>query len=205
MSHHPAEGTYMRRVVTLSIIVLVALTLAACSGAPADTGTSGTGTGTGAPAVVPAAPAPAAVAANTGDILSPTQTVTPGEMFPTDQTIVPAGVMAKLTAKKPMLILWIDPTTHVADSARKSASLAVRPYRGQIGLVVLDYTAGLSSNATSATLDVDTQKIELLTAALRVNTTPYMLFVDRFGRITYRFAGWTDKVLLSREVLRAIQ
>ena len=193
----------MRRVVTVITIVMFALALAACSAPPADTGTTGTGTGTPA-AVVPAAPAPA-VAAPSGDTLSPTQTITPGEMLPTDQTIVPASIMANVTAKKPMLILWVDPTTHVAKSARGSANLAVKKYRGSIELVVLDYTAGLSSNAASATLDLETQKIELFTAALRVNTTPYMVFVDQNGRITYRFAGWTDKDLLAREVLRATE
>lgn len=194
----------MRRVVTVVTMVMVALALAACSAAPADTGTTGTA---GAPApvpVAPAAPAPA-VAAPSGDTLSPTQTVTAGEMLPTDQTILPTSVMANITGKKPMLILWTDPTTKVAHDARVSANNAVRKYRGSIQLVALDYTAGLSSNASSATLDPETQKIELFTAALRVNTTPYMVFVDQFGRITYRFAGWTDKDLLRREVLRAIQ
>jgi thioredoxin-related protein len=195
----------MRRVVTVITLLLVALALAACSSAPADTGTTGTA---GAPAsgvpVAPAAVAPA-VAAASGDILSPTQTVTPGEMLPTDQTIIPATIMANITGKKPMLILWVDPTTKVAHDARVSANSAVSKYRGEIQLVVLDYTDGLSSNAASATLDPETQKIELFTAALRVNTTPYMVFVDKFSRITYRFAGWTDKDLLRREVLRAIQ
>jgi hypothetical protein len=195
----------MRRVVTVITILLAALALAACSAAPADTGTTGAaGTPAAGVPVAPAAAAPAAAAAS-GDILSPTQTVTPGEMLPTDQTIVPSSIMANVTAKKPMLILWIDPTTEVAHDARVSAAAAVKKYRGSIELVVLDYTTGLSSEAASATLDTDTQKIELFTAALKVNTTPYMVFVDQFGRITYRFAGWTDKDLLRREVLRAIQ
>jgi hypothetical protein len=193
----------MRRVVTLLILVMVAMSLAACGGSPATTDTTGAA---GTPAAgAPAAPAPAAAAASSGDILSPTANVKPGQMFPTDKTVVPTTVLSALTAKKPLLVLWLDSSTKVAADQRREVNAAIKKYKGTITLVALDYTAGLASSGTSATLDPETQKVELLASALEINTTPYMLFVDRFGRITYRFAGFTDRVLLGREILRATE
>ena len=194
----------MRRVVTILILVTVALGLAACGAATPTTDTTGTA---GAPvAGVPVAPTPAANnALATDDVFSPTQTVTPGEMFTTDSTMVPANVLTLLKAKKPLLVLWYDPSTEVAADQRREVNATMKKYRGTISLVALNYTVGLTSSETSTTLDAETQKIELLATALKVNTTPYILFVDRYGRITYRFAGYTDRALLNREVLRATQ
>jgi hypothetical protein len=197
---HLAEGSYMRRVVTLFVIVMAALALTACGAAPADTTTT---TGTppaGVPAVTPAA---AAAAAPTGDTNSPTQTVVPGEMFPTDPSSVPSAVLTLLAAKRPLMVVWSDPTTKVSKDQRAEADATLSKYRGMIDLVALDYTVGL--NTGGAKLDAETQKMELLAAALKVNTTPYIVFVDRYGRITYRFAGYTDRMLLRREVVRATQ
>jgi hypothetical protein len=192
----------MRRIVTVLTIVMVASALTACGSASTDTGAAGV-PATGV-AVVPAA-APAAAAAVSSDIYSPTQTVTPGEMFPTDAKTVPASVVAALSAKRPLLVLWYDPTTLVSLDQRRSVDATIREYEGSIDLVALDYTVGLASGAASATVDAESQKVELLAAALRVNTTPYILFVDRYGRITYRFAGFADRALLVCEALRAIQ
>jgi hypothetical protein len=189
----------MRRVVTALIILMAASALTACGSAPAQS----TGT-TGVPSAgVPAAPAaPAAVAVKASDdVLSPTQVVTPGEKFPTDPSSVPASILAALATKRPLLVYWYDPTTSISRTQRGSIDVTLKKYRGTIDLIALDYTVGL----TSGTLDIETQKLELLAAALRVSTTPYILFVDAYGRITYRFAGWADTVLLNREVLRAIQ
>lgn len=197
---HPAEGSYMRRVVTALVIVSAAFALAACSSATPTTGTTGTPA-----AVVPAVPVAATPVAASGDILSPTETVVPGETFPTDSSTVPSSVLTVLDANKPMLVFWYDPTTKVAADQRKDINTAMAKYPGQITLVALDYTAGLPSIESSANLPLETQKLELLAAALRVNTTPYILFVDQYHRITYRFAGFTDALLLEREILRATQ
>lgn len=192
----------MRRVVTALILVTVALSLAACASTPPAT-TPTTGTGTPA-AGIPVAPAAPAVAAKTGDTLSPTQTVTPGEMFPTDPTLVPASIITDLQAKKPLMVLWFDPSTKVSTDQRKEVDATMKKYRGSITLVALDYTVGVSPS-NGATLAPETQKLELLAGALKLDTTPYILFVDRFGRITYRYAGFTDRKLLNREVLRATE
>ena len=191
----------MRRVVTALALVMATVALAACSGSP----TAGTTSGTTAGTPVPASTAPAAgtaVAANT-DILSPTQPVTPGEMFPTDPASVPQAILDNLAAKKPMLVYFYDPTTQVATDQRRSINSAISKYRGEIELMTFNYTAGLGSTAT--TLPAELAKAELMTGLLKVNTTPYMVFVDRYGRITYRFAGFIDSGLLEREVLRATE
>jgi hypothetical protein len=194
----------MRRVVTAFVIVMVASALAACGAAPADTtGTTGTPAAAGVPAAAAAA-APAAPAAS-ADIYSPTQTVTPGELFPTDASTVPSAVLAVSSTKVPMLVFWYDPTSKVTADQRSAVKATIKKYSGSIRLVSLDYTVGLASGVTSATLDAQTQKVELLAAALNVKTTPYILFVDRYGRIVYRFAGYVDSMLLNREALRAIQ
>lgn len=191
----------MRRVVTALIIVMVGSALAACGGAPADTGTTGT------PSATPTAttPAAAAPAAPTGDTHSPTQTITPNEMFPTDKATVPTAILTALTSKRPLMVYFFDPTTQVTKDQRKEVDAVMKKYRGTIDLIALDYTTGIVPEGSNMNLDAETQKLSLLSAALKVNTTPYIVFVDRFGRITYRFAGYTDRILLGREVLRATQ
>jgi hypothetical protein len=197
----------MRRVVTALIIATVALVLAACGSAP-TTSTSDT------PAVIPVTqPAnagntgqsgtPGPGAAASGDIYSPTQTVIPTQMLSIDAAIVPASVLANVAAKKPMLIFWYDPTTKVTTDQVKEITAALKKYTGMIDLVSLDYTVGIASGAASSTIDAATQKVELFAASLGINTTPYTVFTDQYGRITYRFAGIVDKGLLTREVLRA--
>ena len=207
VNKQPAEGIYMRRVVTALVLFMVAASLVACSGG-ADTSATTTpaaGSGTAVP-VVPAGAAGASAAAQ-GDIYSPTQTVNPNDnRFPNDKTIVPSAIIEDLTAGKPMLIFYYDPTTKVSSDERREIDAAIKKYRGTIELMALDYTAGLTNSTDgSATLDPETQKIELLSSALKVNTTPFIVFVDGAGRTTYKFAGYVDRMLLSREVLRATQ
>jgi hypothetical protein len=179
---------------------MVAMSLAACGGSPTTTTTTGT------PAV-PVAGVPASPVTNvsgTSDTLSPTQTVTPGQPFPTDKTTVPASVLKALATKKPLLVMWVDPTTKVAKDQRREVNAIIKRNKGTIRLVALNYTKD-DAPSTTATLPVETQKIELLASSLQLNTTPYILFVDRFGRITYRLAGFADRELLQREVLRATE
>lgn len=195
----------MRRVVTMLVLVMVAMSLTACGGSPAPT--ESTGTPAAPTAGVPASPAAANAnaVAPTGDTLSPTQTVTPGEMFPTDKTAVPASVLTALAKKKALLVMWLDSSTKVATDQRREVNRIIKKYKGTINLVSLKYTRGLTSSTTSTTLEPETQKLELLASSLKLNTTPYILFVDRYGRITYRFAGFADRKLLEREILRATE
>jgi hypothetical protein len=196
----------MRKIVTALALVVAAVALAACSsgGSTTTSGTSGTSAGTPVPAATAPAASGASVATGT-DILSPVQQVTPGEMFPTDAAAVPKAILDNITAKKPMLVYIYDPTTNVASDQRKEINTAIAKYRGTIELMTFNYTTGLQSTGASATLPAEVNKAELMMGVLKVNTTPYMVFVDRYGRITYRFAGFTDHDLLEREVLRATE
>jgi thioredoxin-related protein len=187
------------------MIVMAASVLAACGASPAASTSK-------APAVVPVTQ-PAAGAAQAGasgapagtDIYSPTQTVNVGDKLSTDAAVVPASVLANVAARKPMLIFWSDPTTKVTADQLKEINSALKKYQGAIQLVSIDYTVGLTSSATTASIDPATQKIELFAASLNVTTTPFIVFVDQYGRITYKFAGIVDSGLLTREVLRATQ
>jgi len=173
--------------------------LAACTGgAPAGTATPTTPT---TPATTPGA----SVVATNADILSPTQPVAEGEMFPTDPNAVPTAVLANLTAKKPMLVFYYDPTTKVAADTRKQIDAALKKHVGAIELVAIDYTAGLGSGTATATSSPEVDKAELMAGVLKVKTTPYLIFVDAEGRITYRFAGYVDRMLIEREVQRATE
>ena len=194
----------MRRVVTALVLVMVAGTLAACSSPAATTDTSGSTAGTPAP-VVAAPPAAASSTATGNDILSPTEVVSEGEMFPTDPTSVPKAVLDNLSASKPMLVYFYDPTTKVSGDQRKQIDSAIKKYRGTIELMTFNYTVGLATPSAGTTLPAEVNKAELMTGLLKVHTTPYIIFVDRYGRITYRFAGYVDHKLLEREVLRATE
>jgi hypothetical protein len=193
----------MRRVVTGLALVVAAFALAACSSGATTDNTTGTSAGT--PVAASVAPAASSSASTNTDVLSPTQPVAPGEMFPTDPAAVPQAMLDNLAAKKPMLVYIYDPKTNVAADQRKAINSAIKKYRGTIELMTFNYTTGMSSTNASGTLPAEINKAELMTGLLKVNTTPYMIFVDRYGRITYRFAGYTDSALLEREVLRATE
>jgi thioredoxin-related protein len=196
----------MRKVVTVLMIVAVAFALAACGSAPSTSSTTSTSK---TPAVVPVTqPANTAQTAGTatgGDIYSPTQTVLPNEMISTDASLVPATVLANVAAQRAQLIYFYDPTTKVAADQLSDINVVQKEHVGAFQVVTLDYTAGLASSATSASVDPEAQKIEMFASAMRVNTTPFIVLADRFGRVTYKFAGWADRGMLTREVLRAIQ
>jgi len=193
----------MRRVVTALVLVMVAVSLVACSsGSTADT------TGTPAPAtgVTPPVTAPAAAAvAPGGDVLSPQPASTPAQKFPTDVASVPQAVLDNIAARKPMLVFWYDPTTNVSTGQRTEINAAIKDYAGRITLVAFDYTTGIPVGSSMSTLPAEIDKAERMTGLLKVNTTPYLVFVDASGQITGRFAGYVDRGLIEREVMRATQ
>ena len=80
----------------------------------------------------------------------------------------------------------------------------MKQHVGAIELVSFDYTTGLTADSAT-TLPAEVDKVERLAGLLKINTTPYILFVDASGKITHRFSGFADRSLLEREVMRAIQ
>lgn len=192
----------MRRFVAALVMVMVAASLAACGG-----GTS-SGTSTTATAAVPAAGA--AVEESTPvnpDSSSPTQAVLPYKPFEADRSQVPTSVLDKLASKTPFILYWYDPTTQVTKDQNREIDAMMPKYRGLIELESIDYTQAISDGATNAVaaMAMPSSKYALMTGMLKVTTTPYIVFVDRFGRITYRYAGFADRYLLEREILRATQ
>lgn len=191
----------MRRLVAALVILMVAASLAACGGTAGDTA---------APAA-PAATAPASADASTpvpSDIDSPTQTVQPYQQFPIDRSQVPTSVLEKLANKMPVVLYWYDPTTQASKDQGAEFNAIMPKYRGLIELESIDYTEALASTGVPSELPATgatTTKYALMTGLLKVTTTPYVMFVDRFGRITYRYAGFVDRTLLEREILRATQ
>jgi hypothetical protein len=179
---------------------MAAVSLVACaSSSTPETGTPVPATGGSTqPAATAAGPNPNA------DILSPLPGGAP-EPFPTDATSIPKTVLDDLTAKKPMLIFWYDPTTNVSHDQRTEINAVLEDYAGQIKLFVFDYTAGIPVGSTTTSLPAEIDKAERMTDLLKVSTTPYIVFVDGNGTITYRFAGFVDRSLLRREVMRATQ
>ena len=192
----------MRRVVTALVLVSVAVALVACSsGSP--TTTAGTPVPAVGGAVVPAA-APA-VGNPTGDILSPLPSSTPVQAFPTDPASVPQVVLDNIKARKPMVLFFYDPTTRVSDDQRTEINVVLNKYVGAIELVSFDYTTGIPVGSATATLPAEIDKAERMVGLLKISTTPYIVFVNANGQITFRFAGFVDRGLIEREVMRATQ
>ena len=191
----------MRRVVTALVLVMVAGTLIACSGGDP----AATTPGTPVPAAGVTPPAAAQPAAPQGDILSPLPASTPVQMFPTDPASVPKAVLDNLTARKPMLVYWFDPTTAVATDQRAEINAVLGKYVGAIRFISFDYTTGIPVGSLVTSLPVEIDKAERMTGLLKINTTPYIVFVDASGQITHRFSGFVDRGLIEREVMRATQ
>jgi hypothetical protein len=186
----------MRRLVAALMLVAVAATLAACGGGA--TGATSTAPGTVAP--VAAQPVTPESSLNASDTRSPKELVH-NEQFPTDKSSVPQAVLDRLKAKQAMLIFFFDTAQIVTTEERDEVDAVVSKYRGLIDLVAYDVESGLAS--TDASRDVETRKAFTMAGLVGVKHTPYVLFVDRAGRITGRFSGFADRTLLEREVLRA--
>jgi hypothetical protein len=183
----------MRRIVAVLVLISVAFALAACGGDAA------TGDGTTNAAVSTPPPAKASPASGV-DVKSPTEKAS-GEQFPTAADAVPKAVLDHLAAKRPMLVFFYDSTQLVTDDQRAEVDAVMSKYRGLIELVAYDVRAGDQSGGTSK--DPEIQKAMEMAGLLGVKYQPYVLFVDRYGRITGRFSGFADEQLLEREVLRA--
>ncbi|MDO8915462.1 MAG: hypothetical protein Q7W16_05200 [Coriobacteriia bacterium] len=186
----------MRRVVAALVLVAVAASLAACGGGDTAATPTDTAEPTPPPAVV------AAPSTNASDTKSPNEVVA-NEQFPTDKTQVPQAILDRLTAKQPMLLFFYDSTQIITSRQREEVDAVVDKYRGLIDLVVYDIEAGIG--APEATSDPEAQKAFSMAGLLGIKHTPYTLFVDRAGRVTGRFTGFADRVLLEREVLRATE
>jgi hypothetical protein len=187
----------MRRTAAALALVLIAVSLSACG---ADTPATNT---TSSTAPAPAASPPGAVAAVAPtDLKSPTETVS-NEPFPTAADSVPIAVLDLLRVKQPMLLFFYDSTQLITAEQRAEVDAVVTEYRGLIALVAYDIRA--ETAVADTVRDPEIEKALAMAGLLGVKHTPYVLLVDRYGRVTGRFAGYVDRALIEREVLRATE
>jgi len=190
----------MRRVLAAVLFVLVCVSLAACSG------DAGTGTNT-VNAPVGAVPGPAgavAIPENTLDTHSPIE-VANDQPMPRIADSVPQAVLTRLDRKQAMLIYYYDSSELLTKDQRPEIDAVMKAYRGLIDLISYDEATPLAS--LEGTQNTELQKAMRMAGLpqVQVRHAPYFLFVDRFGRITGRYAGPVDRNLLEREVLRATE
>jgi len=185
----------MRRLFAALIIATATVSLAACGG-------GGGAEEQNAVAPTPAAAAAPAVPADTGEGDRSPVEVAQNEPFPTSPAeSIPDAVLTKLQSKQPMLIYYYDSTMLVTNDQRAEIDAALKQYRGLIDLVAWDEAKAAKSK--DATMNPELAKAMEMSDLIGVKHAPYMLFVDRAGRITGRSAGFTDRNLLEREILRA--
>ncbi|PKQ37099.1 MAG: hypothetical protein CVT59_09270 [Actinobacteria bacterium HGW-Actinobacteria-1] len=182
----------MRKIVVVLVAALLALALAGCGGGEAATPAAD------APAVD--APVAAATPPAQSTDRSPIESGTP-EPFPAiESTAVPAAIQSKLDAKRPMALYFYDSTLPESKTIRAELDAVLQENRGLIDLVTFDLGATKGGVATeSARLGA------ALAGDLRVVRPPYIILVDGNGFITWRFMGYVDREMISREVLRATE
>lgn len=186
----------MRRLVAALVMATLALVLVSCS---TDTGTTPTETpvqGT----LVPPASATATASLEGTDQLSPVQRAD-NSPVPARIDETPEVVLTDLKNRMPMMIYFYDTTQAITSRQNKENEAAVAKYRGTLDYLSFNINAGLAGSGSSD--DTQTQKAALLAANLKVSFTPYIVFVDNYGRVVFKFNGFTDRKLLEREILRA--
>lgn len=200
----------MRRLFAALIVVMLAFSLTGCGGGeepPAEEVATQT-----QPAAAPAAP-----------VVVPGQEVvvdlTPGEEqtfepFPVAEEVVPDVIAQRIAAKKPMLIFFYDSQQKTTDDQRAAIDVVLAQYRGTIDLVSFDSGKYVTLDDSGTVTvkpgmkdDETAERVARLMGSdnLDVRFTPYLVFVDRQGYITYRYRGYVDESAIEREVLRATE
>lgn len=204
----------MRRLVVVALVAALALSLAGCGGGEEEPATGEVAVQTQGGSTPPAAPAAAAAAsAASSDTLSPGEPQK-FEPFPSAPEVVPTVIADRIESGQPMLVFFYDATQKASDDQRAAIDAVLADYRGLIDLVSFDAGKYVSTD-DSGTIsikpgmedDPTAQQIARLLGAdnLDVGYTPYIVFVNDRGYITYRVRGYVDSALLEREVLRATE
>lgn len=181
----------MRRLVAALVFVALAAGLAGCGGSTQDRGGSALPPEGAKPPAKSEEPAYLADRSKNEDAGTPTA-------FPSfDSTGVPAVIQEKLEAGRAMLILFYDPGQQQTNDVRAEVDAVMRQYRGLIDLVTFNVGGDPTSEAARAAA---TYAVEL-----GVSGTPYLLAVDKSGSITWRWKGYVDRGVITREVERATQ
>lgn len=201
----------MRRLFAALIVVMLAFSLTGCGGGGEEPPAEEVATQT-QPTNAPAAP-----------VVVPGQEVaydvSPGEEqkfepFPDAEDVVPVVIAQRIAADRPMLIFFYDSQQKSTDDQRAAIDAVLGQYRGAIDLVSFDAgkyvtvdESGTVSVRPGMEDDETAERVARLMGAdnLDVRFTPYLLFVDRQGYITYRYRGYVDESAIEREVLRATE
>jgi hypothetical protein len=186
----------MRRLVAALVMAALAVLLVACG---ADT----TATNTTVPVtsvVVTGAVVGSRTASEGTDTLSPVQ-IADGSQFPNRIDETPDVVLTDLTNHMPMMIYFYDASQAITTRQNTENEAAIAKYRGTLDYLSFNINAGIPGSGSSE--DTQTRKAALAAANLKVSFTPYIVFVDGYGRVVFKFSGFTDRKLLEREILRA--
>lgn len=187
----------MRRIVAALVMAALAVALVACG---TDTGTP---TATEAPAVgtVVTKTTSGSTSASEGtDTLSPVQ-IADNSQFPNRIDETPDIVLTDLKNKMPIMLYFYDASQPITTRQNKENEAVVAKYRGTIDYLSFNINAGIPGSGSSE--DTQTRKAALMAANLKVSFTPYIVFVDSYGRTVFKFSGFTDRKLLEREIIRA--
>jgi hypothetical protein len=213
----------MRRLVVVALLAALALTLTACGGG---------GDETTQPAETTQAAAPAEPAADATDEDVEPDRSPPEEQvyepFPTDPEVVPLDILSRLEGgeegdAQPMLIYFYDEDQTTTQQQDEWVNEVATDYPGLIDVVSYDIGAFVETDANGAItlsneealIEAEGQPIEYTNAQkaarltgdqwLDVSFTPYIVFTDQFGYITYRIRGPVDSKILEGQVLRATE
>ncbi len=182
----------MRKIVAVIVVALLSFVLVGCGGG-GDTAATTTG------AAAPSAPVAAKPPVESSD-RSPIESGTP-EPFPAiESTTLPSAIKSKLDAKRPLMIYFYDSTLPESKIVRAEIDAVLQENRGLIDLVTFDLGATKKGVATDGA-----RLGAALAGDLRVPRPPYIVIVDGNGFITWRFMGYVDRGIISREVLRATE
>jgi hypothetical protein len=133
---------------------------------------------------------------------SATEYTEPPAAFPSfTNTETPAIFTEKLSADRPMLIFFYDPAQGTTDDVRAEIDAVMADYRGLIDLVLFN----VGEKNTDGTPAESAKAAVVYASELSVNSTPYIIMVDRGGFITWRWKGYVERGYVEREVERATQ
>jgi predicted small lipoprotein YifL len=181
----------MRRIVAALVIAALASVLVGCGGGggavePADAPPADT------PVAPPAVPAEPEYVTDR----SLNESDTPPAPFPSFATTETPAVLAdKIAAGRAMLIFFYDPAQQVTGTLRPEVDAVMEEYRGLVDLVTFDVGGSADSDTTKSAV--------VYASELGVNSTPYVIVVDKGGFITWRWKGYVDRAYIKREVERA--
>ena len=199
----------MRRLVVAMILIALALTLVACGGggdAPAAEGD----------AAAPAAAPPPAAAEEDPDA-RPDYSPLEGQVFepfPTNTEVTPEAILDRIEDEQSMMIYFYDDGQSLTADQTEEVDAVIIDYRDLIDLISFDlgkYTTSdqegqITVNPEMAK-DETAQQVSRLIGEqfLDIRYTPYFVFVNSDGYMTYRIRGPVDRTLLEAQVLRATE